>query len=124
MNDCLPQHVQISSTPVLPKRQRLTSPLEGGNLSHLSLSVRQLWESRAYLGFGTRSDQGLKFDFVTSCDLSSLGLCCPSCKMGCSEDQNEIYEKGLSHNTQVLVDGVNGGDYQMNQKPGVGKAAD
>ena len=73
MNDCLPQHVQISSTPVLPNRQRLTSPLEGGNLSHLSLSVRQLWESRAYLGFGTQSDQGLKFDFVTSCDLSSLG---------------------------------------------------
>lgn len=40
--------------------------MEGGNLPCLSLSTRQLWESRTCLGFGTQSDQNPKFDFVTS----------------------------------------------------------
>lgn len=78
------------------------SPLEGGDLSISSLSTRQLREGRASLGFGNQPDEGLKFDFVASClpviyPLWVLHF--PSCRMGCSEDQNEIYRKDLTHNT-------------------------
>lgn len=98
----LPQHVQVSATRILPNRQRWTRALGGGHLSHLSLSMRQLWESRASLGFRNQSVQGLKCDFLTFCDLSSLGLCFPSGEMSGNEDQSETYGKEPSHKRVLL----------------------
>ena len=64
--------------------------------------MRQLWESRASLGFRNQSVQGQKCDCLTFYDLSSLGLCFPSGEMSGNEDQNETYGKEPSHKRVLL----------------------